>query len=79
MSDNGYNNHQINIIYKGIYSGEITETNFKGLEGDWISFEWIDTKNIHKYKIYPDGIQDIIDGSSDSNHLITNLIKNKDQ
>lgn len=75
VNDKGYNNHQINIIYKGIYNGEINEIKFKGLEGNWINFEWIDISNIYQYKIFPKGIYDIIDGSSDSNHLVTNLIK----
>ena len=42
VNDKGYNNHQINIIYKGICNDEIKETKFKGLEGDWINFEWVD-------------------------------------
>ena len=71
----GYNNHQINIIYKGIYNDEIKNIKFKGLDGDWINFEWIDVSNINKYKIFPEGINKIIDQSSNSNHLITNLIK----
>lgn len=75
VTDKGYNNHQINIIYKGIYTDEIKETKFKGLEGDWINFEWVDISNIHQYKIFPNGIQNLIDGSSDSIHLISNLIK----
>lgn len=77
-NDKGYNNHQINIIYKGIYNDEIKEIKFKGLEGDWINFEWVDVNNIHQYKIFPEGINSIIDGSSDSNHIITNLIKGDD-
>lgn len=39
ITDKEYNNHQINIIYKGIYKNEIKETKFKGLEGNWINFE----------------------------------------
>jgi 8-oxo-dGTP pyrophosphatase MutT (NUDIX family) len=74
-NDKAFNNHQINIIYKGIYNDEINNIKFKGLEGDWINFEWVDIKNINQYKIYPEGINAIIDGTSNSNHLITNLIK----
>lgn len=33
VNDKGYNNHQINLIYKGIYDDEIIENEFKGLEG----------------------------------------------
>lgn len=75
VNDKGYNNHQINIIYKAIYNDEIKEIKFKGLEGEWINFEWVDISIIHQYKIFPEGIQSIIDGSSTSNHLITDLIK----
>jgi len=71
----GYNNHQINIIYKGIYNDEIKETKFKGLEGDWINFEWVDVNNINNYKIFPEGIAGVINGRSKSNHFINNLIK----
>lgn len=71
----GHNNHQINIIYKGIYNDKIKETKFKGLEGDWCDFEWIDVNDINNYKIYPFGIDNIINDKNTSNHLITNLIK----
>ena len=72
----GRNNQQINIIYKGIYKDDIKDIRFKGLDGDWNNFEWVDIKDINNYKLYPFGIEKIIDGSSTSNHLITNLIKN---
>ena len=75
VTDKGYNNHQINIIYKGIYNDEIKETTFKGLEGDWINFEWVDVNKINNYKIFPKGIDAVINGSSKSNHFINNLIK----
>ena len=75
VTDKGYNNHQINIIYKGIYNDEIKETKFKGLEGDWINFEWVDVNNINNYKIFPEGIAGVINGRSKSNHFINNLIK----
>lgn len=75
VNDKGYNNHQINIIYKGIYNGEIKEIKFKGLEGDWINFEWVDVHSINNYKIFPEEIKNIINGSSNSNHFITNLIE----
>ena len=78
VTDKGYNNHQINIIYKGIYNDEIKETKFKGLEGDWINFEWVDVNNINNYKIFPEGIDSVINGSSKSNHFINNLIKGVD-
>ena len=77
VEDKGYQNHQLNIIYKGIYNGEIKETKFKGLEGGWINFEWVDIQDIKNYKIFPNGIDDLISGTNQSNHLISNLIKEK--
>lgn len=74
VNDRGYNNHQLNIIYKGIYNEEIKETNFKGLEGDWINFEWIDIKNIDTYNIFPNDIKNIIKKENTSKHIVTNLI-----
>ena len=73
----GYNNQQINIIYKGIYNDDIKDIKFKGLEGDWCNFEWVDIKDLHNYKFYPEGIDKIIDGSSETNHFVTNFIKEK--
>lgn len=74
ITDKGYNNHQINIIYKGVYKGEIKEDKFKGLEGDWINFEWVDINNINQYKLFPEGIKDYLNGNN-SNHFVTNLIE----
>ena len=45
------------LIYKGIYHGDIIETKFKGLEEDWINFEWIDVDKIDNYKIYSNKIK----------------------
>ena len=74
VNSKGYNNHQINVIYKGIYNDEIEEIKFKGLEGDWSNFEWVDVKDINQYKIFPEGINKVINGSENSNHFVTNLI-----
>ena len=74
VTDKGYNNHQINIIYKGVYNNEIKEEKFKGLEGDWINFEWVDIDNINQYKLFPEGIKDYLNGNN-SNHFVTNLIE----
>lgn len=75
VNDKGYNNHQLNIIYKAIYSGPISNTKFKGLEGDWINFEWIDIDKIEQYKIIPSDIKTAILNKSLSNHFVNNLIK----
>ena len=74
INDIGYNNHQLNIIYKGIYNEEIKDTKFKGLEGDWLTFEWVDVKNIDTYKIFPNDIKNIIKKENTSKHIVTNLI-----
>ena len=75
VDSKGFNNHQLNIIYKGIYKEDIKEIRFKGLEGDWCNFEWIDVKDINNYVIFPDGIKNVINGNNTSNHFITNLLK----
>lgn len=74
----GYNCEQINFIYETIYNDEITKEEFKGLDGDWINFKWIDISNIDEYKIFPVEIKDIILGKNDSKHFVNNLIKNKE-
>ena len=74
INDIGYNNHQLNIIYKGIYNEEIKDTKFKGLEGDWLTFEWVDVKNIDTYNIFPNDIKNIIKKENASKHIVTNLI-----
>ena len=72
VNSNGYNNHQINIIYKAIYNKEIKEYTFHGLEGKWIKFKWIDIKEIDKISIYPSMIKEIIKGKN-----IKNIIEDK--
>jgi len=75
VNDKGYDNHQLNIIYKTIYKNPIDKINFKGLEGDWINFEWIDIDKIEQYEIFPNGIKEIILNKNASNHFVENLIK----
>lgn len=74
VNDKGLNNQQINLIYKAIYKGEINENRFKGLEGDWINFEWIDTNNINNYEIYPIGIKKLLSDTNKIYHIIDNEI-----
>lgn len=69
-------NHQINIIYKGIYEDEIKENKFIGLEGDWCYYEWIDINNIDNYKIYPNIVKEIVKNPDKRYHQIENLLKN---
>ena len=68
----GFNNHQIDLIYKGIYKGQITNNEFKGLDGDWACYKWIDINKINNYKIHPttDIISNIIE-SNNIKHFIT--------
>lgn len=71
----GYNNHQINLIYKGIYNQKINHVEFKGLEGDWINFVWVDVKNIDNYKVYPNIVNEMVRNTNKIHHTIDNLIK----
>ena len=78
VNDKGYNNHQLNIIYKAIYKDTINTIRFKGLEGDWINFEWVDIDKIEQYNIFPKGIKTVILNRNSSNHLVDNLIIKSD-
>ena len=71
----GYYNQQINLIYQGIFEGNINNTNFKGLEGDWINFEWIDVAKIDNYKIVPKQIKEAIINPNKIYHFVENLTK----
>ena len=73
VNSKGYNNHQINIIYKTIYDKEINTNSFNGLEGKWINFEWIDISDIDTVNIYPRKIKEVIKGNK-TNHIIEDLI-----
>ena len=75
VNDKGYNNHQINLIYKGIYKNKIDKEEFKGLEGDWINFKWVDVKDINNYKIYPNIVNEMVKDSNKIHHSVDNLIK----
>lgn len=73
----GYFNHQINIIYKGIYNDEIKYEKFIGLEGDWCHYEWIDIDNIDSYEIYPSIVKDIVKNPNKKYHKVDDLIRGK--
>ena len=75
VNDKGFDNHQINLIYKGIYSEKIKEDEFKGLEGDWINFKWINKSEIDNYKIYPNIVNKMVENTNIIYHSIDNLIK----
>lgn len=76
VSDKGFNNHQVTMIYKTVYNEEITNKSFKGLEGDWINFEWIDISDIDNYKIHPKDIIKYINNSDKCFHIVDNMINN---
>ena len=65
----GYNNHQVNIIYKVIYDKKINQILFNGIDSDWMTFEWIDIKIIDNIRIYPSKVKDVIKNSN-INHII---------
>ena len=72
----GYDNHQIDLIYKGVYKEKIESFDFKGIEGDWINFKWIDVDDIDKYNIYPNIVKEMVkDKANKIYHSISNEIK----
>ena len=73
--DKGFYNQQINLIYQGILNDRIKELKFKGLEGDWINFEWVDISNIDNYEIYPKAIKEAIKSPNKIYHYTENLTK----
>lgn len=75
VNDKGYNNQQINLIYKGIYKEEITTEEFKGLEGDWINFKWIPINELDKYEMYPKEVKEMALNSDKIYHFVNNLLK----
>ena len=75
VNDKGYNNHQINLIYKGILLDKIDKLEFKGLEGDWINFNWVDINDINKYNIYPKIVNKMVKNNNKFFHSIEDLIK----
>ena len=74
VNDKGYNNQQINLIYKAIYNDEIKEECFKGLEGDWINFKWVNIQEIESYNIHPTKIIDMIKNKEKINHICEEIV-----
>lgn len=64
----------MSFIYYAIYNGEINELRFKGLEGDWANFEWVDISNITNYTLFPSGIENTIVDPSMFSHFVENLL-----
>ena len=66
-----YNNHQLNLIFKGVFDGEDVDYDFHGFEGDWATYKWVNISDINEYEIFPGQIKDIINTNSDFVHFIT--------
>ncbi len=73
--DKGFYNQQINVIYQGVFRDEINDVKFKGLEGDWINFEWVNVSEIDNYNIYPSDIKKAVKNPNMMVHIVENLIK----
>lgn len=71
VKDKGYNNHQLELIYKGVFNGKIDKNEIKGLDGNWAHYKWIDVNNIDAYKIHPNEIKKIITDNT-IKHIIAN-------
>lgn len=71
FADNkGYHNHQLNLIYQGVYEGAIKKDSFHGLDGDWANYKWVDLNEIDKYHIFPNGIKKAIKENNKIYHFI---------
>ena len=64
---------QLSLIYKGILNENIEKEEFKGLEGDWCNFKWVDVDKIDDYKISPKNIKNYIKNPNKIYHNIENL------
>lgn len=73
VESNGFYNQQINVIYKGILYDEIKNSKFKGLEGEWCNFEWVDVNEIKNYNIFPNFIKNVIKENKSNFHIIEDL------
>ena len=58
----------INVIYKAIYNGEVTEDTFYGKEGDWATFNWVNLTELDSLPLYPKEIKDI--AFNTINHIV---------
>ena len=54
--------------------GKILDKTFKGIESDWINFEWVKIEEIDKYEIHPTQIKDFIKNEEPTNHIIEEII-----
>ncbi len=75
VNDKGYYNQQINFIYQGTYNETITKAKFKGLEGEWINFEWVDINPLDNYRVYPTSLKEIINNRKKVHHVVEPIVK----
>ena len=74
VKSNKANIQEITLTYKSIYDGKILDKTFKGIESDWINFEWVKIEEIDKYEIHPTKIKDFIKNEKQTNHIIEEII-----
>ncbi len=66
---------QINFIYKVICNQDAYPLEFHGLEGDWITFKWIDIEEIDHYKIYPAMVKKMVRNPEKVYNFVDDLIE----
>lgn len=74
VKSNKENIQELTLTYKSIYDGKILDKTFKGIESDWINFEWVKIEEIDKYEIHPTKIKDFIKNEKQTNHIIEEII-----
>lgn len=75
IKHNNENIHQITLTYSTVYRSSQHKTEFKSVESDWISFKWVKIKELHKYKIHPSNIINMLNKSNPIE--IVHIIENK--
>lgn len=64
------NIHQLALIYKCIYTDEIKNLEFKGIDTDYNNFKWVDIKEIDTLKTYPKNISEMIYNDNSISHIV---------
>ena len=60
VKDNNEYIQELTLMYKCIYTGELSDKSFKGVESDWLNFKWVNITEIEQYNIHPSNIIDFI-------------------
>lgn len=71
---NGYNNHCLNVIYKGTYTKNIQENEFLGLNKER-SYEWVEISNLDNYNVFPENTKKMVKKLNINYHNIENLLE----